>query len=1116
MQDSITLKPMTEEDYKNSGGQVTQGFSKNIRVTLDHGLNSTKIFGDKGFLTEDKQTAERDNVRAYIPLQKPYVNFVLAGSRGTRLQRILGISARLLDDIMKFEIVWSISRQDYVTVDEIDDPNDMLANAEILKMLIDKFDIEEGIKYAFRKKIAKKFIYKAESPYLEVGDIVKGNGEYHLLGDWYLNPRRDANWLDKLEDFMHKECIAKAPMDNELAFLLNMKNKDFLNGCISEFITVTPPNMRPSMAMGQDTCTIKYAEVITANDILKNTLQADAQPFEIIERYKVLLKKIKELLFVSDPKNHNYVSFAEKLKGKKALIRGGMLSKRADYSGRSVIVVNPKLSIDQCGIPKEMIPKLFRYHHLKNIPSPNLNRIRERSDEDNVRDIVKYGILDRVPIALNRQPTLHTLSYRAFFPIVSSSKAIELHPLVCPGYNADFDGDTMGCHVPLSDDAINEMTNLMLATRCLFVPASGKPTIVPRQEIVYGLNVATKEYVSNPTPKVFKTVDEVAELVMQHKLKVYETITVGSKVDTAGSFAFRWTLPEELRGDVITVTKKTINNYINELLRFSTEQYKLTIDRMVQLGFRLAKLYAPTVTILNDLNDEFLKDPFKEFHKNMEEVTKLYQLGLEDEDTFNFKYGEELEKVNNEMKVRIKEGLGPDNGYLQLVESGARGDINNLIQIYGFKGRIKKSDCESFNAVIENSFAKQLYPLEHLISAYGTRSGMIDKVQKTGDTGYADRLMFDGAADCIITSMDCGTKEGIPIRKSDISRFIKSEDDNNTDKINNQMFDIILGRYEAGTDKYIDREYAEHLIANYEVVTIRSPLTCKNPTCSKCYGKDLSIQGKAVVGLPIGYLAGQSIGEPGTQLTMRTFHKGGVAGKANVTSDFDRINAFIHVSDIRKKFDTYDPVAWTTGNVFEVKLDNESKYVTIGNDKRKIKLPNSAILKPSVEKGEGICMVEGDHYVKEVVDYAGIEEAQIYLLYLLYTTYIGKAEINIKHFETLISAMVLHHIVRTDRDDLKVGCLYNRIELLRGDISGTEFTSNIYGCKQIQLLKDSALNNIALENVTLGLARATALGTTDNLDTSMARLMLGMAPKLGTYYPNYIQNRLEAEKGELD
>jgi DNA-directed RNA polymerase subunit beta' len=1109
----ITFRPMVERDYLNLGGQVTSGYSKNRYEVLENGLNSTKIFGEAASRSEEEMACTRDNVRAYIKLHKPIVNYVLAGPNASRLRAILGIGRREIDDILNFDTVWSRVAKAYVKPAEINDTEDMVCGAEILKMLIDNLDLESSLKLEFRRLIAKRFIgADCASPY-NIGTVQRKSGQIHLLGDWYITLNKDYKWTDKVEYFIKNDAVTTP--DSAIVYLINMKDKNGLYGCVSNYISVTPPGIRPSIAIGQDTTTIKYAEVITANDYLRSAIYGDSEPHEVIEKYKILMRKTQELCYKSDPTNRNYFSFSEKIRGKTSLIRGSMLSKRANYSGRSTIVVNPKLSLDQCGLPDEIIEKTFRYHHLKSMPMPNLDKVKDRSVEENVNDIIKQGLLNKVPVALNRAPTLHKLSYLAFHAQRSKSRAIELNPLVCVGFNADFDGDTMAVHVPLGDEAIYEMENLMLSTKNLFMPANGKPTLVPRQEIIYGLNVATsKKYKKGTSVKMYNDLDSLVVDVMNHKVKVYDTVTVaGIGTDLAGSHSMRWTLPKALHDNIIEVTKGSIEYYVENILTFGTDAYKKSIDRMVSLGFRLAKLYAPTVTILNDMDDEFLNNPFKDFHANMKSINRMHSLGFEDENTYNEKFSSELDEVNKIVQIKIKEGLGQDNGYLRLVESGARGDVNNLIQIYAFKGRIKKSDHDSFNAIIENSFAKQLTPLEHFISAYGTRKGLIDKVQKTGDTGYADRLMFDAGSDAIITNHDCGTEKGIHISKKDILRFVKIDGDKEKKlaKAEEILCDIIIGRYEAVTNRYITKEYAQQLVKSKEAVVIRSVLTCSDPFCSKCYGDDLSIRGKAVVGLPIGYIAGQSIGEPGTQLTMRTFHKGGVAGKSDVTSDFDRMQAFISVSKLEGNFTTYDPIAWSTGEVKEKIADATSKVVTIGDDSRKKTLPITAKLKKTVTRGEGLCLIEGDHWVREVRDNTSIGDAQLYLFYLLHTTYLGKADINAKHFEVLVSQMTLSFVTRTDREDLKIGCFYNAQELNRGSLSNTEYTTNLYGVKTLQLFKDAALANIALENVNLGIARATLLGTTDILETQMSRLMLGMRPKLGTYYPNYMKDRLQEE-----
>lgn len=1107
----LKIVPMTEHDYTTIGGQVTIGNIMRDGANSPRGLNSIEIFGSDSMLYGDySRSCTRANVRAMIRLQRPVVNYCLGGPSGDMIRKILGVPQKDFRQIVEFKVVWNIIEDRLDSASNVSDYDidEVLCHGDLIKKWIDEFEIEEAIVDEIVNIFDKHLFMKIDRT-----EITYKQGTVNVIGDWYYTPQLELskNEIDDLLNSIKSSMIKSG--DERIVYLVNMKNKDSLYGMLMNYITVLPPDMRPAIGNMHDQFTKKYSEVIKKNDHLELIISSGHQVKEYIFTYSALVKSVIELVYKHNQRDKNSVSIQEKLSGKYGLIRDRMLGKRDDYSGRSTIIVNPELGLDECGIPEEMMPKLFRYHLLKAEVFPNLDKMKSTPDREVADKLEKSGILKRVPVQLNRAPTLHRLSFLGFFAKRAKTKAIELHPLVCPGYNADFDGDTMAVHVPCADEAVNEVRELMLATRNLFIPANGKPTLVPRQEIVYGLNVASKDYLEKDTSKVIKydNLEELKKSVLMHEIKVWDKVTIDGVTDTAGRQLIKWCLPKELHSKVKEITKKSIEDYIAWILPYGITQYKKTINGMVEIGFKLAKLYAPTCNILVDIRDPFLQNPFAEFHKNMESTIKLHDLGFEDEYSFQAKFNDEFDKVEKEMIKRIGSALGEDNGYLKLVNSGARGSVENLIQIYGYKGRIAKSSYESFNAIIENSFTRQLSPLEHFISAYGTRKGMIDKVQKTGDTGYAGRLMYQAASDIVIKEEDCRTDRGLKVSKADLMHYVKSEDGSKKDTEVERIFKgIIEGRYEFGTNKYITAELAAEYARLKKSVIIRSPLTCRSQCCAKCYGEDLTIRGKAVKGLAVGFIAGQSIGEPGTQLTMRTFHKGGVAGKADVTSDFDRMQAFIQCSDISKK-SNYDPIAWASGKVMIKESPTKLKIQIEGSSKSK-EVPKSANIKSIAIKGEGLCTIEGDHNVSEILEYAGLEAAQKYLLYSMHTTYFGKADINIKHFEVLISAMTLHAILQTDRRDLHPGLFYTNAELYKGSLGKTRMTDTIKSVKDLQTLKNDPLSTILMEDFGHGMARSIVLGLTSNHEAQMGRLMLGLKPLVGTgLNPDYIKDRKREE-----
>ena len=432
--------------------------------------------------------------------------------------------------------------------------------------------------------------------------------------------------------------------------------------------------------------------------------------------------------------------------------------------------------------------------------------------------------------------------------------------------------------------------------------------------------------------------------------------------------------------------------------------------------------------------------------------------------------------------------MGSESGFVRLAQSGARGSKSNMVQMYGYKGRIQKSSRESFRAVIEHSYAEQLTPLEHFVTAYGGRQGLINKSLNTADTGYAMRKMWHATSPYIITCDDCGTTEGIDIKKSDIAMFAESRKE-----VDDIFCKIITGRYQAGTNIYIDKKKAAELCAKNTVVTIRSVISCKNPCCKKCYGDDPSTHRLAAMGLPIGFIAAQSIGEPGTQLSMDSFKKGGIASKGGVTSAFDKLEAYIECKDLAtsKGFGSYDPVAWASGEVHEAYNPDGSKTVTIGNSRISKKLPAEALLRKEAVRGEGLCVERGDYDINELLMYTDVRTAQLYLIHTLYHIYKDECEISMKHFEVLAAAMTMHMVVSTDRDDLYVGQFHDSIQMHKATLDNTVYVSTIKGVKTIQPSRTHALSRVIMESVKIGLASCVLLGLEDPMEYPLNRIAMG-------------------------
>lgn len=1200
----IRFSPMQEEDYAEFGvvssGLVVKGGHDSLK-----GLTSKDIFGDDSSSFKDIwRTDLRSNSRGVVHLSFPVLNTVLSGGDGSNLATILGMKKSEFKDIVECKRVLMDTGDgyEYESVNNIPESmrcTEIKTHGQIIEEMIQQFsivrEIENEIMFIFEDilkiEIDRDQVYRYHSAKYRMANSV------NVIGDWSVLLTEEYN-AESVQDDLRKGKGLKAIL-SRLPLLINLGDeeecKSRLMGMIYKKIVVVPMSMRPPIQGIEDQLTKAYGKIINTSNTLASHHRSVVNAKEFILCYTQLFQAVKELTDTSDSKNKRTMSIREKMTGKKGQMRDKMLGKRVDFSGRSVIIVNPRLEIDQCGVPEEMLLKLFSHHIMKKTPHKSLSELKKKTPKEIVSILKKFRILDTVPVVLNRAPTLHRLGWLGFYVVPVKGKALQLHPLVCPGYNADFDGDQMAVHVPLSDKACAEVRGLMLSTKNLFLPASGKPMVVPRQEIIYGMNVATRDY-SDKTQRVFEisNFEELRERVLNHDIKVWDIVTIrGFEIvisgeafsivrneltrlksvmqkhtssfdhkmreldkldmssveieirqnlkynniesllqdlmqkkisarstvvvkcgeqDTAGRHLMRYAMPDGCLMPIKEVTKESIDDYIDTLLRYDINAYKRTIKRMMEIGFRCAELYAPTCSILGQKNIKQLKEPFVDFHAEMEKTNELHDLGFEDDDTFQEKFQQAYKKMGDKIDARLEDVLGKDNGFLQLVKSGARGSKDNLKQIYTDKGIVKKSDSESFNAIIENSFMDQLTALEHFVSAYGARKGLVDRSQKTADIGYISRLGGYANSEVFIKKVDCGTEEGVRVSKGEIYRYVYSESEEKRRKEANKIFvKILTGRYQAETNRYITKELAQKWADDKDVnsITIRSPLTCNEQCCSKCYGDDLSIHGPSVVGTPIGEVASQAIAEPQTQLTMRSFSTGGVSGVVDATSDFDKIDSYMRVLNIKDK-PSYDPIAWASGRIIKEDQSNKVKVTIEGSKYKSITVPRGAVIKSEAVKGEGICMAEGQHYVKELLEYAGLEAAQHYLVYSMYTTYLGKADVNFKHFEVLVSAMTQFLVLSCDisRSDLRPGRYYSRYDLYSGSLDNVEVIPNIISIKKLQSVKNDPLSMILLEDFKAGLSKAYIQGIEGTFKAQMPRIMVGLKPTIGTgYNPDYIEDR---------
>jgi len=778
---------------------------------------------------------------------------------------------------------------------------------------------------------------------------------------------------------------------------------------ILQVIPVIPPELRPLVPLeggrfATSDLNDLYRRVINRNVRLKKLIDLDA-PEIILKNEKRMLQEAVDALFdngrrgrpVTGPNRRPLKSLSDVLKGKQGRFRQNLLGKRVDFSGRSVIVAGPELRMHQCGLPKKMALELFKpyiYGWLERQGyATNIKTAKRLVEEEHpaVWDALEE-IVKEYPIMLNRAPTLHRLGIQAFEPVLIDTKAIQLHPLVCVAYNADFDGDQMAVHVPLSVEAQTENRVLILSTNNILLPANGIPIVYPTQDMVLGLFYMTLEKpFAKGEGKIFKDKDEVilayqtGAVELQAKIKVRMN---GKLVDTTvGRIIFSTIVPEEIDFEEYNkpLTKKELQRLIN--LSYHKAGMKKTVifaDKLKDMGFAQATSAALSICV------DYLTIPKKkaeiiaEAEKKVAEIWQQYRDGLITESERYNKavdiWANATERVTEEMikEMETKEYIGPDgrkvigpsfNPVYMMAFSGARGSKDQIRQLAGMRGLMAKPSGEIIETPIKSNFREGLSVLEYFVSTHGARKGLADTALKTANAGYLTRKLIDVAQDCMVTEEDCGTIDGIEIgHLIEAGEIIDPVWDRVLGRVAlEDIVDPITGEVLVRANEEIDEEAVKKLReAGIEKVSIRSVLTCeaKFGVCRKCYGRDLATGRLVEIGEAVGIIAAQSIGEPGTQLTMRTFHIGGAVGKALEQSEHRA------QSQGKVKFINLRLVRGKDGNL--VALNRQGEIAIEGPDGRILeKYPVVYGAKIKVEEGQevrpGDLLVEWDPYTSPII-----------------------------------------------------------------------------------------------------------------------------------------------------
>lgn len=851
---------------------------------------------------------------------------------------------------------------------------------------------------------------------------------------------------------------------------------------VLDVLPVIPPDIRPMVQLeggrfATSDLNDLYRRVINRNNRLKRLLDLGA-PGIIVQNEKRMLQEAVDALIdngrrgraVTGPGNRPLKSLSHMLKGKQGRFRQNLLGKRVDYSGRSVIVVGPNLKMYQCGLPKEMAIELFKPFVMKELVEreiasniKNAKRMIETQD-DAIWPVIEEVIREH-PVLLNRAPTLHRLGIQAFEPTLVEGRAIRLHPLVCEAYNADFDGDQMAVHVPLSEEAQAEARLLMLAAQNILNPKDGKPVVTPSQDMVLGNYYLTLEEPGRiGEGLVLSSVGE-AEIAYQNGyVHLHTRVAIPAKalpgkpftewqkerlmVTTIGKLFFNEIMPiefpylnEPTNANLTQQTpdkyflepgtnvpeaiaamemvppfkKKDFGNIIAEVFkRFQITETSVMLDKLKNLGYKYSTRAGITVGVADVLRLESKDGILEEAHKKVENITKQYRRGLITEDE---RYGSVIrtwEQAKDKIQDDLKSSLPRLNPIHMMSDSGARGNISNFTQLAGMRGNMAAPSGKIIELPITSNFREGLSVLEMFISTHGARKGMTDTALKTADSGYLTRRLVDVAQDVIVREDDCATDKGIVITEiADGNSVIES------------LEERLIGRYTQktvrhpetgeviiGPNELISEDLAATIVnAGIKEVTIRSVFTCntQHGVCKKCYGRNLATGSEVEVGEAVGTIAAQSIGEPGTQLTMRTFHTGGVAGGGDITQGLPRIQEIFEARNPKGQA-TITEVAGVVESI-EEKAGDRSKDITIaGNgDTRTYNVAYQARLKVKegdmVERGQAL--TEGSIDPKELLRVTDVITVEKYLLREVQAVYRGQGvEIGDKHIEVMVRQML--------------------------------------------------------------------------------------------------------------
>ncbi|MCI5809355.1 MAG: DNA-directed RNA polymerase subunit beta' [Oscillospiraceae bacterium] len=932
---------------------------------------------------------------------------------------------------------------------------------------------------------------------------------------------------------------------------------------ILDVVPVIPPDIRPMVQLDGGRFATSdlndlYRRVINRNNRLKRLLELGA-PDIIVRNEKRMLQEAVDALIdngrrgrpVTGPNNRPLKSLSDMLKGKQGRFRQNLLGKRVDYSGRSVIVVGPELKMYQCGLPKEMALELFKPFVMKRLVDTgaatnikNARKMVERARTE-VWDALDIVIKDH-PVLLNRAPTLHRLGIQAFEPVLVEGRALKLHPLVCTAYNADFDGDQMAVHVPLSAEAQAEARFLMLAANNLLKPSDGRPVAVPTQDMVLGSYYLTLEKDGEPGEgKAFTSVDEAMMaynegiIGLHAKIKVRRTKVIDGETysqiieTTMGRIIFNDPIPQDL-GYVdrskpenmfkleveFLVGKKQLGQIIEKCIRMhGTATTAEVLDRIKAQGFKYSTRSAITVAVCDAVIPPQKKELMEEADQKIDKITKQYRRGLISNDERYQMVIKTWNETTDKVADALKNNLDKYNPIFMMADSGARGSMNQIRQLAGMRGLIANTSGKAIEIPIRANYREGLNILEYFISSRGARKGLADTALRTADSGYLTRRLVDVSQEVIIRQHDCGTHEGIEVC-----------DIRDGNEMIEPFSERLMGRYpvedvlhpETGEllvskDKMMNESDVKKITgAGITKLKIRSILNCESKygVCAKCYGDNLANGKPVAVGEAVGIIAAQSIGEPGTQLTMRTFHTGGIASADDITQGLPRVEELFEA----RKPKHQAIISKISGDVRMEEI-KKNRHVVVFNketlEEESYLIPYGSRLKVAegdhVEAGD--MLTEGAVNPHDVLAIKGPLAVQDYLIQEVQRVYrMQGVDINDKHIEVIVRQMMRKcRVEDAGSTSLITGSLIDKSELneknreIRARIAAGEeglqeatASTLLLGITKASLATDSFLSAASFQETTRVLTEAAIKGKVDPLLGLKENVIIGKLVPAGT------------------